>query len=249
MTPLTFFPVFARVVFLSLYLFSVYIDDLIIALRNLKIGCHIIDIFIACIVYADDICLLAPSRSALQLLLTTCENYGFTWCLSYNPLKSKVMIFGKSRHVAPLHMYGNDLEIVDEYKYLGVKVIAGTIFSVSNFNPLLKFRCAANTILNVQNKSSEVVLLKMLYAACVPNLTYSCEAICYNSRQFGAMDVALNDAIRRIFGYDRWESVRHLRSTHGYPSLTEIFSRRSKNFTEQLRTIDNATLRALLLVL
>ena len=68
-----------------------------------------------------------------------------------------------------------------------------------------------------------VVLLKMLYAACVPNLTYSCEAICYNSRQFGAMDVALNDAIRRIFGYDRWESVRHLRSTHGYPSLTEIF--------------------------
>ena len=234
---------------LSPYLFSVYIDDLIIALRNLKIGCHIIDIFIACIVYADDICLLAPSRSALQLLLTTCENYGFTWCLSYNPLKSKVMIFGKSRHVAPLHMYGNDLEIVDEYKYLGVKVIAGTIFSVSNFNPLLKFRCAANTILNVQNKSSEVVLLKMLYAACVPNLTYSCEAICYNSRQFGAMDVALNDAIRRIFGYDRWESVRHLRSTHGYPSLTEIFSRRSKNFTEQLRTIDNATLRALILVI
>ena len=114
---------------------------------------------------------------------------------------------------------------------------------------MLKFRCAANTILNVQNKSSEVILLKMLYAACVPNLTYSCEAICYNSRQFGAMDVALNDAIRRIFGYDRWESVRHLRSTHGYPSLTEIFSRRTKNFIEQLRTIDNATLRALLLVL
>ena len=107
---------------------------------------------------------------------------------------------------------------------------------------MLKFRCAANTILNVQNKSSEVVLMKMLYAACVPNLTYSCEAICYNSRQFGAVDVALNDSIRKIFGYDRWESVRHLRSTHSYPSLTEIFSCRSKN-SEQLRTIDNATMR------
>ena len=93
--------------------------------------------------------------------------------------------------------------------------------------PLFRYQtlvlCAANTILNVQNMSSEGVLFKMLYAACVPNLTYSCEAICYSSRQFGAMDVALTDAIRRIVGYDRWESVRHLRSTHGYPSLTEIF--------------------------
>ena len=63
------------------------------------------------------------------------------------------------------------------------------------------------------------------------------------------MDVALNDAIRRIVGYDRWESVRHLRSTHGYPSLTEIFSQRTESFIEQLCTTNNATLRALLLVI
>ena len=80
---------------LSPRLFAVYIDDLIVQLRNLKIGCHLIDLFLACIVYADDICLLAPCRSALQLLLDTCVAYGLTWCLTYNPSKSKMMYFGK----------------------------------------------------------------------------------------------------------------------------------------------------------
>ena len=72
--------------------FAIYIDDLIVKLRSLKNGCYIADIFLACIVYADDICLLAPTRSAMQLLLNTCEEYGISWCLTYNPKKTKVMM-------------------------------------------------------------------------------------------------------------------------------------------------------------
>ena len=86
---------------LSTHLFALYIDDLIKELRKLKNGCYIIDVFLACIVYADDICLLAPCRSALELLLNTCETYGLQWCLSYNPSKSKVMFFGKGTQSSP----------------------------------------------------------------------------------------------------------------------------------------------------
>ena len=98
---------------LSPHLFALYIDDLISELRGLNNGCHVLDLFLACIVYADDICLLAPCRSALQLLLNTCVTYGLRWCLTYNPSKSKVMYFGKGTHSTTFTMYGKNLEFVD----------------------------------------------------------------------------------------------------------------------------------------
>ena len=130
---------------LSPYLFVVYMDDLFQILRNMKHGCHILDLFVACIMYADDICLLAPCRSALQSLLDACENYGNTWCITYNPLKCKLMAFGSRITLPSISMYGKSLEFVDEYKYLGVSVVSGASFSTSALKPLIKFRSSANT--------------------------------------------------------------------------------------------------------
>ena len=230
---------------LSPRLFVIYIDDLIQQLRRLNIGCHIIDLFLACIVYADDICLLAPCRSALQLLLDTCVAYGLSWCLSYNPSKSKVMYFGKSINAPNFTMYGKNLEYVDRYKYLGVTVVAGNKFSTSHLKPLVKFRSAANTVLNVHRKPSEQILMKLLYATCVPHLTYASDVIQYSVSQLQPVSVALNDCIRRIFTYNRWESVRYLRLSLGYLSLTEIFENRSRNFLKQLSRLGNFTLERL----
>ena len=77
-------------------LFSIYFDDLTKLLRKEGNGCHIGFTFLASIFYADDICLLAPTRSALQRMINTCANYCKTFGLSFNPKKSKVMMFSKA---------------------------------------------------------------------------------------------------------------------------------------------------------
>ena len=59
------------------------------------------------------------------------------------------------------------------------------------------------------------------------------------------VNVALNDCIRRVFTYNRWESVRFLRLSFGFPSLTEIFESRSRKFLKQLPTLGNPTLKCL----
>ena len=230
---------------LSPHLFAIYVDELILALRKLQVGCHIVNLFLACFVYADDICLLAPCRSALQLLLDTCESYGMAWCLSYNPSKSKVMYFGKDLSTPAFTMYNNGLEFVHEYKYLGVIVVAGKTFSVSHVKPLIKFRSAANTVLNVHHKPSENVQMKLLYSSCVPIMTYTCEANIYTAKQINCLNVALNDGIRRIFGYNRWESIRYLRLSMGYPSMTDICCRRREYFMRNIPLLGNPTLQAL----
>ena len=232
---------------LSPHLFAIYVDDLIIELRDLRIGCHILNLFIACILYADDICLLAPCRSALQVLLNKCESYGLYWCLRYNPRKSKIMCFGRqiSSSSASLYMYGDALEVVNQYKYLGVTIVAGKKFSTTYVKPLMKFRSTANTILNVGHRPSEQVLMKLLYSICVPSLTYASEVCEYSSSQMQPLTVALNDCIRRIFSYHRWESVRYLRLSMGYPSITDIFQKRSRNFYYRLTKSRNETLKYL----
>lgn len=60
---------------LSPALFSVYMDDLIMRLRRFGAGCHIGGVFCGVTGYADDLLLLAPSRSAMETMLKICEDY------------------------------------------------------------------------------------------------------------------------------------------------------------------------------
>ena len=137
-------------------------------------------------------------------------------------------------------MYEKDLEVVKEYKYLGVTVVTGDSVAFSNIRPLRHFRSSANTILSAPIKSSEVVTIKLLYDNCVPNLTYACEALQYSSRQFNDLNVAWDDFFRKVLGYHRWESVRYLRQELGYPSLTEVFHLSTRKFHERMHFFLNS---------
>ena len=227
---------------LSPHLFSVYLDDLFKILKESKVGCYVMNLFVSAVIYADDICLLAPCRSALQTLLNACENYGIKWCLSYNPTKSKTMVFGNSQPIKPLQMYGRELQFVQEIKYLGVTIVSGKSFSISIAPMLRKFRSAANTILNAHRRSSETVMMKLLYAVAVPLLTYACETLPFTARQLNEMTVALNDVIRRIFSFHRWESVSYLRQMCGYQSITEMVRYQTDRFFKLFPRVDNPAL-------
>ena len=199
----------------------------------------------------DDLALLAPTRSCLQKLLNICYDYGIKWCITYNPNKTKVMVFGRAYQsisdttCSPLFLNGSPIDFTDECKYLGINVLAGDRFSSSSKKPLASFYGSANTILNVLHKPSERVLMHSLYANCVPKLTYACEIRSHSSREMIQMDVALNDAIRRIFTFNRWESVRFLRMEFKYPCLVRIFANRSNQFFERIPLLRNSTLSSL----
>ena len=227
---------------LSPRLFILYVNDLLLALRESGAGCYVEEMFLAAIMYADDLALLAPTRKSMQQLLDTCQNYGLEWCLSYNPTKTNVLIFGNSITHEPLYLNNLPIATVSGYKYLGVNILAGKRFETPTRKPLMSFYCSANTILNVLNKPSELVLMKLLYSSCVPILTYGCEVKRHTGREMTSLDVALNDCIRKVFGYNRWESTRELRRSLGYESITEIFAKRNTRFLNGLFRTGNSVL-------
>ena len=60
---------------LSPRLFSMYADDLSHLLADSKVGCFIDNSCMNHFIYADDICVFAPSPSSLQKLLNICDNF------------------------------------------------------------------------------------------------------------------------------------------------------------------------------
>ena len=108
-------------------------------------------------------------------------------------------------------------------------------FSFSNKTELNAFYCSANSILRSLKRPNELVLMKLLYSNCVPNLTYCAEVKELTSSDMNRCNVALNDSIRRIFSYNRWESTRYLWQQLRLPNIVKIFYSPQKRFLEHNR--------------
>ena len=90
---------------LSPCLFSVYIDDLLKRLRYSGLGCHMGGMWVGAAGYADDLILLAPSRSASQHMLNICYEYAQEFNLKFstdpNPSLSKTKCLYMCGHMEP----------------------------------------------------------------------------------------------------------------------------------------------------
>ena len=113
---------------LSPTIFSVYVDDLLIELRKLGVGCYVGDIFMGAFGYADDLVLLAPSREAMQLMLNTCQDHASRHNLLFstdpNPNKSKskcIFMSSSKSSVKPVphKLYGVSSPWVQTATHLG----------------------------------------------------------------------------------------------------------------------------------
>ena len=122
--------------------------------------------------------------------------------------------------------------------------MAGPSLSFSAKPALGSFYRAVNSILSVLRKPDELVLMNLLYSNCVPILTYGAETVEFSNSDMRDCNTAINDAIRKIYSYNRWESTRFLRESLGFPSIYEIFRRRSEKFiTGNLHSLNDTLLR------
>jgi len=77
---------------LSLVVFCIYIDNLLVQLLKSGFGCYIGNTFVGALAYADGIVLVAPSASAMRRLLSICDDFASKYSYSFNATKSKCMV-------------------------------------------------------------------------------------------------------------------------------------------------------------
>ena len=102
-----------------------------------------------------------------------------------------------------------------------------------------------------------VVSLLLLLPFIIISFAYYCFPIAFQSlcmraavKELSASEkhrfnVAVNNAIRRIFGFRRWESIRQLRECYGFKSVEVIFANAKQQFLRSIANHNNCVLKSL----
>ena len=229
---------------LSPDLYNIYVDGLIHILQSSGFGCYVRNIFAAALLYADDVCILAPSLKGLQRLLDICSTYCSQWDICLNPKKTKNLYFGKRTEInfKPT-LNASPIPFESEWKYLGVVLRSGSCFGCSVIERVKSFYRSLNSILRVEGRSDDMVLLRLIETHCVPILSFAIELTHVANRdERRSLRVAYNSIFRKLFGYRYFESVTNLQHALGRPTWEELIERRKSGFESRVRSCDDASL-------
>jgi hypothetical protein len=95
-------------------------------------------------------------------------------------------------------------------KYLGIHVTSGNTLSVDLSYIKRRFYASCNSLLNGCNHVNEDVKLHLVKSFCLPLLTYCIGALALTKQNIRELAVCWNDAFRKIFHFNRRDSVKDL---------------------------------------
>ena len=227
---------------LSLVLFSIYINDVIINLQYSSRGCYIGQVFFGCILYAVNILLISPSCTGMQDMLEVCEAEIKWLDISFNIDKSMVMRIGLRYDsvCAELKIGDNNLKYVNTIKYLGIFLKANKIFSQDTHVLRSKFFRSLNGIYSqCSSKMSEIVLIELVRSYCLPFSTYCSESFSNDKETIAELSSCWHKAFRKIFRLPPWSSVNQILLFTSVLPLEYVIDQRRLNFMTNIQSLLN----------
>ena len=131
---------------LSPILFAVYVDELLIRLKNSGYGCMIGHIYCGALGYADDIALIAPSTHALKQMCAICLEYASEYDLEFNPSKSQLIKYG-DKEDRPFYFDGAHINYTEKGVHLG-HTIGPNIHKHKVKDMILDFKWRVNCVMD-----------------------------------------------------------------------------------------------------
>ncbi len=185
---------------LSCTLFCVYLDHLLIELKESGYGCRIGIHFLGALGYADDVTLASPTFSGLQHMVTTCESYGQDFSMQFNEKKTVCMKISRSgtqpvdKHIV---LNGKPLKWVCKAKHLG-NWLSSTNTDLDDIKA--KTGHFIGTCNKIQAKFPAlpfIVKQKLFQSYCTSY--YGCQSWCLTSSNKEHLYIAWRKAIRKLF--------------------------------------------------
>ena len=167
---------------LSSKLFKEFLQDLGKYL-NPKYGLKVGDIYLAYLLFADDIVLFSEFAESLQAQIDLFYKYYEIWNLIISIAKTKIVIYNQiyAEHSFSFTLAENTLEIVDNYKYLGLWCSNNKNIFVKNHS--YRAEQARKAIFTIRNYSHNLghltpkLSLKVIQAQIEPILMYGSEVL------------------------------------------------------------------------
>ena len=133
---------------LSSILFNVYINSFILLLSEQGIRCHLHGQFVGAFIYTDDVTLLAPTSTALNVMLETCSNFASDFDLQFNSSETKCMYFSKNNKDEHdiIYFMNTPIEFMKSTQLLGVH-ISNDITNKNITSSVHKYYARVNSVL------------------------------------------------------------------------------------------------------
>ena len=162
--------------------------------------------------YADDLLLLSSSVIDLQSMLNIlCGMVGDKLGIKFNGSMFKCLAIGSIKsHKLALSICNDDIQWVNSLKYLGITVQASNKFCIDLSDTRRKFFISVNNILNKSKRVSDMTKLNLAKSHCLPVLLYGVDSMNLPKKQLKDLNTWWNFVYRKIFNYNRWESVKEL---------------------------------------
>jgi hypothetical protein len=228
---------------LSPIYFSIYMDSLIDKISSSKYGCYISCINFSIIMYADDIVLLAPTVTGLQMLLLACENELNSLDMRLNTKKSVCLRFGTAFDAlcAPMVTCNNiTIQWTHSFRYLGVYFVTGRSLRCSFDEAKCKYYRAFNAILSkIGRNASEEVSLSLIRAKCIPCLLYAVECCPLLSRDKHSLEFTVTRSLMKLFRTGSPAIVMDCQIFFKLLPVTYLIDLYTAKFLQQVLTSEN----------
>ena len=232
---------------LSPRLFAVYVDDLSKHLHDARSGCFIGHQCINHVMYADDICLLAPSALGLQKLLEVCYGFSQDNDIIFNSLKSVYVVFRPKRYklfCPPVYLHREKLSRIHETKYLGCFLSDDQSDDVEIYKQIRTLYTRSNKLLRMFSYCTIDVKKELFRSYC--SSLYCCALWSdYRKATYRKLTVAFNNIHRRLLGLPWRCSASAMYANHDLPNLDTVIRRSLYGFIQRLSVSQNSIVRTI----
>ena len=217
-------------------------DDLSSLLNTSKIGCHISDVCIYHVFYADDLCLMAPCAIALLELINICCFYSIEIGIYFNATKSYCMIFtprNYKRFIPPLYLNKLPVFYTDFIKDLGYTFSSNNCDVNDMLMQMRMLYCRSNRLVRLFSKCSKPILLESCRSFC--NVLY-CSYFWTNYKKttFSKIRVAYSNVYRKILGVPKCGRPSTMFLSNGIPNFEVLIRKSFFSFNSRLQTSCNS---------
>jgi hypothetical protein len=227
-------------------LFNLYMYALIVALSSCRVGCHIDDVCVNNLSYADDMVLLSASVCGLRRLTAICENYAGRHGLKYNMTKSQYMVFealgGRRPQIVPLvRLNGVSLDRVENFKYLGHIITTDLRDNTDMERERRALSRRVNMLARRFARCSVGVKITLFRAYCTS--LYACALwASFSQRSLNALRVQFNNAFRAVLGLPRFCSASGMFTSARTDCFYATWRKRCASLVSRVRASPNTIL-------
>ena len=228
-------------------MFAIYIDDLSLDLATCTSGCYIDDQCMSHVMYADDICLLAPSAIGLQRMLDVCLDFSIRNDIKFNPIKSVCIVFKlkSSKPYCPnVKLDCDTLEYISCTKYLGFTFNMNSQDDDDMLRQMRTLYIRSNKLLRTFHYCTIDVKLELFRSFCMP--FYCCYLwTAYKKSTFDKLRVAFNNAYRRVLNLPWRCSASAMYANNSIQNFEAAIRKSTYGFIQRLAKSTNSLVMAI----